>query len=641
MKTLPDLPSVFEELPGGCLLLDDSDVVIRANETLRNWLGYAPGELIGKRFVDLLPMSGKLFYANHHSIREGLAGEARELSYELRAADKSLIPVFVSTRTMASGQRVYLIFRAEVRRQYESKLLEAKKDAEEANRARATFLNTITHEVRTPIHAVLGVADLLRDTELNGDQQQLLRLLTDSGHALLGLVNDVLDLSRAESNKLELRNTSVRLEALLQSIVGSLRATLTSDDVELTAHFGIGCPTWVSIDAGKLRQILTNLLGNAIKFTKRGSVRLEVDCEGPVSIGDERIALNIAVVDSGVGIPADQLDSVFKPFIQATSNDGGGGTGLGLAISQRIAQALGGEIVVESELGKGTTFRFQLLVRPSQPSDAPAVEKLTVGSPGSTMQGRRVLVVDDNATNLFIARRHLKALGITSTEASSGEEAIAIASRETFDLVMLDLRMPGMDGYETAAHLRELALHQTTPILAVTAASFPKARSNAEEARFAGRLLKPYNVHQLRELLAKHLPSARAAVEELETATPEGAQLYGGALRVDFAAVEAEFGDDAEDLRDFLDIVVRDLRGERAGLQVATRTGDTATVRARKHKLGSIIKLLNPQPLERMLVRAGDADFEGDRLALARVLTSALDETAETIEGYRAKALAS
>ena len=636
---------LFNKLPAGCLLLSKGGQIVDCNSVLAAWLDTEVAEVVGKKFVDLLPMGGKLYYANTHRVQESIEGSVEEVSYDLRRADGKTLPVLLTSQTLDSGHLLYLVYRAEMRRRYEVQLLEAKKLAEEINRTRATFFNTITHEVRTPIHAILGIAELLTETDLSEDQRRLIEVLQSSGTGLLELINDVLDLSRADASKLTLNLRPTELSSLLDAVLASLRPTVSSPSVKLESVIGIGCPTHVLLDSGKLRQVLTNLVSNAIRFTPAGHVRIQVVCRGPIDNNDERVVLAISVEDTGEGIPERDLTRIFQPFSQAHGNRSGVGTGLGLPISKRIVEAMGGELTVSSEVGQGSVFSFDLTVSPRTSStERVALNEVAVTSAEQVrFHGARILVVDDNPTNRFIARRHLKVLGASVDECEGGEEAVSLAKEQTFDLILLDLRMPVMDGYQVAAVLRDMPHHATTPIIAVTAASFPEQRSSTEERLFNERLLKPFTFQQLATALGRYLtPSnedvpARAKRRRKQTSAapnvrleeiPATVQLSLDRLREDFSQ-----GDETGELIDLLQIMTRDLEAEQQALTQAARDADIPVLRDRRHKLNSILMLIKPEPLNQLLSLAIDPDAAIDRAALSEKLDQSIQGTVQALRG--------
>ena len=635
--------ALLDLLPGGCLIIGADDSIEHVNQTLLDWLGRDAGALVGKRFVDLLPLAGKLFYANQHAVYEQLAGEVRELSYELITASGELLPVLVSSRPIGGERRVYLVFRAVLRRGYEAELLAAKKAADEANRARATFLSTVTHEVRTPIHAVVGIAELLEDTPLTPEQLRLVRMLRSSGENLLHLINDVLDLSRAESGVLEVHPVPTDLAALVTSVVASLRVTVPRSGVELVTDLDPACPDYLLTDAGKVRQVLTNLVGNAIKFTDAGEIRVRLRCLPPERGADDQIAVELSVSDTGRGIPLDRLARIFEPFEQVHEGHEGG-TGLGLAISRRLAEALGGTLTAESALGSGSRFALLLALEPARgylpPPDAsaaPAADAPSGAAPpeagpargdDADWQAARVLVVDDNDTNLFIARRQLRALGVQHALANGGAEALELAAARSFDLVLLDLRMPGMNGYEVARRLRELPLHGATPVLAVTAASLGHASPTElqrERALFVGRLLKPFTRDALAAALREHARPPRRSEASATDA-------------VEFATLDAEFAgaDDRAEYRELLDLMIAEFESSRERAAEAARGLDRERLADLRHKLNSSLTMLSAQRLAACFEGSGQLRGALAGEALAARIGRSFDDALRALRRRRA-----
>ena len=649
-----DAPGRYDELPAGCLVLDARDRIRVANATIAEWLGEPRESLLGRPFAELLTAGGRLYFASTHQLREQLTGDAEEVSYELRRRDRAEpVPVFVTTRRLDPERRLYLVYRADVRRRYEAQLLEAKKEAEASSRARQTFLQVVTHEVRTPIHAVLGVADLLGDTALSSEQARLLEVLQDSGRHLLGLVNDVLDLSRAEHGRLVLRSRPTSLHQLLDAVLASLRPTVSSPDLELVERVDPACPPWVLLDAGKVRQVLTNLISNAIRFTPAGHVLVRIGCEAAEGDHPGHVRLTFAVEDTGVGIPDGQLAGIFEAFAQVSGRDNAGGTGLGLAISRRLVAAMGGELTVSSQEGVGTRFAFTLAVRAAEaPRDETPALQVTEGKPEARtpqLDGTRVLVADENATNRLLARRYLRATGAHVAEAADGEEAVALATEQTYDFVLMDLRMPRLDGYAAAERLRGLPHHARTPIIAATASGGPDEVAGVPDAGgpFDERMVKPFTARELVATVARHVggnPRASTTANAGSEARPLVAagrpdDASTAAVQLDLDELAADFKDDPEDraeLAELIGIMVENLERARSSVTRAAESGEVETVAAFRHKVNSQLQLLRPEPLRTLLQRAVDADYRGDRAALARELDQALTATAEALRRHRA-----
>lgn len=397
-----------------------------------------------------------------------------------------------------------------VRRQAEADLLAAKDAAEAASRAKSEFLATMSHEIRTPMNGVIGFVQLLRETMLTDDQRMYVETIASSGEMLLTLINDILDFSKIESGKLQLESIPYDLDKIAGEVCGLLAVQSRTSGVPIGLKVAEGAPTQLTGDPGRVRQILLNLAGNALKFTKQGSVTIEVgiDAAGPDGSGGQGY-LQVAVRDTGIGIPAEKLGILFQKFTQADSSTTRrfGGTGLGLAISKRLVELMGGRIGVESRVGEGSKFWFALplLAQPRRPeSPVPAdrpVEKPLAEAPlsnglisGAGATQPRVLVAEDNATNQLLASSLLKKLGCTVDVAVNGQEAVEMVERSSYDLVLMDCHMPVMNGLEAAREIRHRQRGQEArrvPIVALTASVLPEERGECITAGMDDFIAKP------------------------------------------------------------------------------------------------------------------------------------------------------
>lgn len=377
---------------------------------------------------------------------------------------------------------------------------EAEQQAREASESRKLFIASVSHEIRTPLNGILGIAHLMQQEPMDPAHLRDLRLIQSSGHTLLELLNDVLDLGKFEAGGLELEQIACCPRTLFQEVASLHRTAATRKGLELNVEVDPAVPEAFIGDPTRVRQILNNLVGNAVKFTMEG----HVDVRAKWSDG-----LVIEVQDTGIGVPQDKLDRLFQPFrqVEASTSRQFGGTGLGLAITQELTRAMGGSIEVQSTFGEGTLFRVTLAV---VAGDLPT-EEIPLPSSHLDLEGR-ILVIDDHPVNRLVARRMIEALGVDVQLASSGFEAIEMLREDLPDLVLIDIEMPDMDGYETTAKIRELGPGQASlPIVALTANMLDESDDRAPMKHLDGHLAKPIDPVALRVLCQRWLARSKAA----------------------------------------------------------------------------------------------------------------------------------
>jgi two-component system sensor histidine kinase/response regulator len=453
--------------------------------------GFDRTEVVGKS-------SGKLgIWSDRNQFKDYLRflnerGLVQNLEADFKLKDGTISPCLISaTIAELNGEKCVISFTRDISRirRTENELRAARTAALAASQAKSEFLSSMSHEIRTPMNAILGMAELLDETELNLDQKKYVETMRSNGNALLGLINDILDLARVESGRLTLESTDFDLEDLTGGVAEMLAVRAHAKGIEILSRVKPEVPLRVCGDPLRLRQILINLLGNAIKFTDSGHVLVTVEVDDS---SKDRLALHFSVSDTGIGIAADKLDAIFSNFTQADSSTSRqfGGSGLGLAIAKRLVELMGGKIWVESEPGRGSVFHFsaQFAKATSTAEDATSIAPLS-------LRDARVLVVDDHKTNRLILDEMMTKAGAQVVEAASGAEALRLLeeARRTghqFSLMLLDCRMPQMDGLEVARRLRAGPEHDLT-IVMLTSDDLKLNVARFEEYGLDGYLTKP------------------------------------------------------------------------------------------------------------------------------------------------------
>ncbi|MBW8890018.1 MAG: response regulator [Fibrobacteres bacterium] len=389
------------------------------------------------------------------------------------------------------------------------KLVQAKQLAEFHSREKSRFLSIVSHEIRTPLNGIFGVMQTLAASELPPYIQSDLRLMRSSGELLLAIINDILDFSKIESGRMSLETRPFHFRGMVEECLNLARRPAQGKGLACSHRWEPGCPEWVEGDETRCRQVLMNLLNNAVKFTAAGGISTQVSAM-PLEGGT--FEFRIAVSDTGIGISAEGLARLFQAFNQADSstNRKFGGTGLGLVISKKLAEAMGGDILVDSIYGQGSTFTFATRLKASTPSQGEAAPNVPDGS--IPYAGKQALLVEDNPVNQVVACRFLERMGFEVVIADHGESALEKLSRDRYAVILMDCQMPVMDGFEATRRIRGMEKGRTRQlIIAMTANTHAEDRQRCLDAGMDDFIPKPILIGQFMETLRKHLPATGTA----------------------------------------------------------------------------------------------------------------------------------
>jgi PAS domain S-box-containing protein len=519
----------------GIWMLDENDVTIFVNARAAEILGYDAEEVKNRYVTDFIPEEDRPEFLKRNSNRKQGISEVYECRYLHKNGNiiwtlVSSTPIFDDKNkfrgsfAMITDITQRKITEEELKKYREhledlvkkrtkelsdanKQLQEAKEVAEAANKAKSRFLASMSHELRTPLNAILGYAQIFeRDTTLNEHQKNGIEIMKSSGEHLLTLISDILDLSRIEANRLELHPSGIDLLLFLDSIRDVIRIKAESKQISVKFQIDPKLPQGIVADETRLRQILLNLLGNAIKFTDSGYVLCQVSvlsCEEIGEIKNRQCTIRFEVKDTGTGIHPEQLEKIFVPFEQARDVRAAEGVGLGLSISRQLVQMMGGDIFVESELGKGSRFWFDLTFSTTDVSvPFKTTDKNIIGYKGAR---KKVLIVDDRQTNRQVLTEWFSQLGFDISEAPNGIQAISLAQNIKPDIIVMDLLMPGLNGFDTALKLREIPAISNIVMIATSASIADLEDEQYKKAGFNDFLSKPIDLEKLSEIIKRHM----------------------------------------------------------------------------------------------------------------------------------------
>ncbi len=584
--------ALVAHLPGGAAFEVDHDLRYRVadGQVLRD-AGLSPADFEGKTIWETQPPKLSAVYESLY--RQALSGDP--FQWEHQVQDRTYVSRGVPLCDEAENIYAALAVSYDItnRKQAETELLQAKEAAEAAARAKAEFLSHMSHEIRTPLNAVVGLANLLLHQNENLAQVEHLQTLKFSADNLRMLVDDILDFSKIQAGKVVLEEIPVRLAELMTNLQRTHQPHAQQQGTRLELRLDPRLPEEVLADPLKLSQVLHNLLSNALKFTSQGTVTLEVLLRPDAQARDgDLMRIDFSVQDTGIGISADQLTSIFEVFTQADSSTARqyGGTGLGLSITRHLLELMGSRIEVESEPEVGSRFFFSLPVLKAKSQKHTTADALL----SADFADLRVLLVEDLAVNRMVFQQFLQHWWqVVSDEASNGQEAVAMAQEKQYDLILMDLRMPVMDGYEAVRAIRALAndRYRHTPIIALTANTVDELREQEASSLFTDVITKPFVPERAQQTIARHVRPTRGVAQAPAS--------VAGVLE----KLSTFFVNNPSKVSVFIEDALDELHSLRAILDRALADRDKQTLEETHHRSLQLLNLLNLVAVRKHLVQ--------------------------------------
>ena len=606
-----EILSVIEHIADCVITIDERGLIRSANPAVEKVFGYPPAEVIGRNVSLLMPGDHAVQHDGFldrysQSGKPHRFGVWNEIQGRHKNGDLIALEPSISEYSL-QGKRFFTGILHDVRERIQimADLEQARREAEQANQAKSLFLAAMSHEIRTPLNGVIGMIDVLNQTSLEGFQVEMVDLIRESAFSLLAIIEDILDFSKIEAGKLELERAPMRVQAVLEKACRMMQDLAGRKGVELTLSMDPAIPGWVLGDSLRLRQVMINLVSNAIKFSsglaRPGRVSVRASLAGSLA---DRAQVLLEVDDNGIGMDAPTREGLFTPFTQGdvSTTRRFGGTGLGLAITRQLVDLMEGELAVRTQPGVGSTFSVRLPFPELPASSGRVAEEYAEAPPSPRLagrmilppsraeakaQGRLVLIAEDNEINQKVFLQQLALLGFAADVAGHGELAMALWRSGEYALLLTDLNMPKMDGYELSAAIRaEESGSRRIPIVALTANSLPGEERRCRAAGMDDFLTKPTPLVNLQAVLEHWLPRPEPGPGTLPPPVPPAA-CPGPAVPVDVSVLEGLVGDDPVIVREFLEQFRLSARQAAAELRTACAEGQRAQSGALAHKLKS------------------------------------------------------
>jgi len=626
---------LYQNAPCGYISILPDRTIAKVNNVILEWLGYAREEVVfKKKFTDIITIGGKIYYETHHDPLQRMQGFVKELNYDLVRKDGTHLSCLLNSIIKKDGNGNILLSRTTIfditeRKKYEKELLNAKKIAEKESRAKAQLLSVMSHEIRTPMNAIIGLSHILLEDSPRQDQYENLNILKVSAENLLHLLNSILDFSKVEAGKAVLDEIDFSIRDLVKTVINTLKIKAEEKGIEINLHCDSQIPEVFVSDPVKITQVLTNLIGNAIKFTANGSVTVSLKL---VKLKKENATVEFSVSDTGIGIAKEKINNVFNEYEQAETGITRefGGTGLGLAISKKLVEFLGGNIKLESTLGSGSTFSFEIPLKISDKSiirDSWGAKEIKVNG----LKGIHLLLAEDNNVNVLVISKFLRNWELSFDVASNGKEALDKIQDNDYDLVLMDLQMPVMNGYETTERVRALPdkKYQELPIIALTASAIIGQNHKIFFIGMNDYVSKPFNPKDLYNKIEKYgrrSESHSPQVQEIEKINTKTASV------LNFEKYELI----AEGDKDFLNMLtaetIQNFKSYKAEVKHALLKNDIKAYEKLVHKMKLVVDVLEVKELENKL-KEGTDHLNAHNIYSIEKLSLEIDEVFDKIIG--------
>ncbi|MFD1294392.1 PAS domain S-box protein [Lutibacter holmesii] len=584
---------------------DKDGNIIFASPSIEKMLGYTPNEILGNKWWDVTFDNPQQANNVKKAISNYVFLHTKDFTDITKRKIKTKDGVYkwIEWQVSKGVNNTYISIGTDITSKINEQieLKKAKETAEASLKVKDEFLANMSHEIRTPLNAVIGFTDLLLETSLNAEQRAHLETMKNSGEILNSIISNVLDLSKLDSNKLEIEYISFNLHKKLYEVVKLMKIRADEKNLSLQLFINTDIPTQVFGDPTRLSQILLNLIGNAIKFTNEGSVTVKVHL---VEDSDKKAKINFEISDTGIGIVSNKINTVFGAFNQAKSDTSRiyGGTGLGLTIVKKIVKLLKGTIEVESTFGKGSVFNLNLPFEKDTSTTSKVVEEVLI--PNNDQLGLKILLVEDNKTNQLLAKTRLERWNCTVDIANNGIEGVKKVQDKRYDIILMDIQMPVMDGYEAATIIKNDLSKQTSliPIIAMTAYTSKRDIQRALDVGMNDYIFKPFKSKDLFALLAKYGGDKKKIVKNEDNGTAKSEKEINKEKYTNLSYIREESFNENEIIKLLIDQFLKDLKDFLFDFELGLKEENWDLLHGATHKIKPNISMFGIKKLEPIIL---------------------------------------